>query len=97
MAAKSAYHVYQHLDDPEIIAIWTVDEFVAMTVPLLLGLVFRHVFVGLLLCIACWWGLKKLKAGRSLDWAYGIVYWYASGTIAPMKGSPPSTYRVMVG
>ena len=48
MAAKGAYHVYQHLDDPEIIGIWTMDEFIAMTVPLLLGLVFRHVMIGLL-------------------------------------------------
>lgn len=97
MASASTYMVYQHLDDPELIALWTIDEFLVLVVPFLFGLLFRQPLIGAVISYACYWGLKRLKAGKTLSWAYGLLHWYLSPVVSLSKGVPPSNFKVMVG
>ena len=36
------YTIPSHLDDPELIGFWTLDEFLAMTIPFVWGTAVRH-------------------------------------------------------
>jgi conjugal transfer pilus assembly protein TraL len=97
MSTRNTYYIFQHLDDPTLIAIWTLDEFLALVGPLFFGLVIRHPAIGAIGSAVLWWSLKKLKAGRSFASIYGLIYWHLSGTIAPLKGTPPACARILVG
>ncbi|MDE2439447.1 MAG: type IV conjugative transfer system protein TraL [Betaproteobacteria bacterium] len=97
MAVSNSYYVYQHLDDPEIIGIWTMDEFVAAIAPLFIGLLLRHSLIGAVCGGLAWWGLRRLKSGKSLAWVYGLVYWHVSGLIPLSRSVPPASHKVMVG
>jgi conjugal transfer pilus assembly protein TraL len=97
MAVSTSFRVYQHLDDPEIIGVWTFDEFFAAILPLFIGLLLRHPLIGLVFGVAAWWALRKLKAGKSLWWLYGILYWYLSPMFPLWKGVPPSNFKILVG
>lgn len=97
MSAMNKYYIFQHLDDPTLIAIWTLDEFLAIVGPLFFGLIIRHPGFGGIVSAVLWWSLKKLKAGRSLAYVYGLIYWHLSGTVAPLKGTPPAYARILVG
>jgi conjugal transfer pilus assembly protein TraL len=97
MSTMNRYYIFQHLDDPTLIAIWTLDEFLALVGPMFFGLVIRHAGLGAILSAVLWWSLKKIKAGRSLAYVYGLIYWHLSGTVAPLKGTPPAYARILVG
>ncbi len=42
------YTVPAHLDDPELIGFWTLDEFLAMIIPFAWGILSQHIFIGLI-------------------------------------------------
>ncbi|NJM50216.1 MAG: type IV conjugative transfer system protein TraL [Sphingomonadales bacterium] len=96
MSYASEYRIYQRLNDPEIIAIWTIDEFFAVIFPFFLGVVLKAVFIGLGTGLVLWWVLKKVKAGKSLAWAYGLLHWHFSGYF-PSKHLPSTSVRVLTG
>ena len=58
------YTVPSHLDDPELIGFWTLDEFLAMSIPFIWGILSQHVVIGLATSMLGWWSFRKLKAGR---------------------------------
>tara|TARA_R110001606_G_scaffold233942_1_gene381558 strand:- start:57173 stop:57457 length:285 start_codon:yes stop_codon:yes gene_type:complete len=91
------YSIPQHLDDPELIGLWTLDEFLAMCVPFIWGILTQHIVIGLGLGLVSWWVLKKLKAGRSMHWILHLAYWYLPGSFTGLKATPPSHLRMMVG
>src|SRR3546814_5878028 len=63
--AADKYVIPTHLDDPELIGLWTLDEFLAMVIPFVWGILSQHILIGMLLSGAGWWGLRKAKAGRA--------------------------------
>ena len=63
--AADKYIIPSHLDDPELIGLWTIDEFLAMVIPFVWGILSQHILIGVVLSGAGWWGLKKAKAGRA--------------------------------
>ena len=58
------YSIPSHLDDPELIGFWTLDEFLAMAIPFVWGILSQHVVIGLVVSLLGWWGFRKLKAGK---------------------------------
>ena len=43
------YLIPRRLDDPELIGLWTLDEFIALVVPFSWGILSQHLFLGLVL------------------------------------------------
>jgi conjugal transfer pilus assembly protein TraL len=62
------YAIPARLDDPELIGLWTLDEFIAMVLPFIWGVLTQHILIGIILGFGCWWGLRKAKAGRAASW-----------------------------
>ena len=91
------YSIPKHLDDPELIGFWTLDEFLAMTIPFIWGVLAQHVMYGTILAIGAWFGFRKLKAGRSMTWILHVAYWHLPGSFFGLKCAPPSHLRVMAG
>src|SRR3546814_16444281 len=73
--AADKYVIPTHLDDPELIGLWTLDEFLAMVIPFAWGLLSQHILIGMALSGAGWWGLRKAKAGRATSWLRHLAYW----------------------
>ncbi|MGO7251444.1 type IV conjugative transfer system protein TraL, partial [Rhizobium brockwellii] len=57
--AADKYAIPSHLDDPELIGLWTLDEFLAMVLPFVWGIMTQHIVIGIIAAFAGWWGLKK--------------------------------------
>ena len=45
------YIIPRRLDDPELIGLWTLDEFLGMILPFGWGIMSQHIFIGLGLAI----------------------------------------------
>ncbi len=90
------YIVPRHLDDPELIGLWTLDEFLAMIVPFGWGVVAGHIIIGLALAVVAWFGFRKAKAGRASTWVVHALYWYLPGFVS-MRLTPPSYCRLLAG
>jgi len=91
------YVIPTHLDDPELIGFWTIDEFIAMVAPFTWGILSQHVLIGILIAFGFWWGLKKAKAGRAGSWLLHLAYWHLPGDFVGMRATPPSFLRLMAG
>lgn len=91
------YSIPKHLDDPELIGFWTLDEFLVMLAPFTWGILAQHIVIGLVLSVAAWLGYRKLRAGRSMYWVLHFAYWHLPGEFFGLKVAPPSYYRVMAG
>ena len=50
------YSIPKHLDDPELIGFWSLDEFLVLVIPFTWGILAQHVVIGLLLAVAAWLG-----------------------------------------
>lgn len=91
------YSIPMHLDDPELIGFWTLDEFLAMVIPFVWGILSQHIVWGLGLALLGWWGLRKAKAGRASSWILHMAYWYLPAGFTGLRATPPSHLRLMVG
>ncbi|MBT0671585.1 type IV conjugative transfer system protein TraL [Novosphingobium profundi] len=91
------YRIPKHLDDPELIGFWTLDEFIVMVTPFAIGIVTQHIVIGLLVAVASWFGYRKVRAGRSMNWVLHLAYWHLPGGFFGLKAAPPSHLRVMAG
>ncbi|WP_239806069.1 type IV conjugative transfer system protein TraL [Croceicoccus hydrothermalis] len=91
------YYIPKHLDDPELIGFWTLDEFLVMLAPFVWGILAQHIVIGLALSVVAWLGYRKLRAGRSMYWVLHFAYWHLPGEFFGLKVAPPSYYRVMAG
>ena len=50
--AQGKYDIPAHLDDPELIGLWTLDEFLAMVLPFIWGILSQHILIGMALAAA---------------------------------------------
>jgi conjugal transfer pilus assembly protein TraL len=91
------YIIPRHLDDPELIGLWTIDEFAGMIVPFAWGILAQHIFIGIGLAMATWYVLRKAKAGRASAWVLHAAYWYLPGSLLGLKITPPSHCRLLAG
>ncbi len=91
------YQIPRRLDDPELIGLWTVDEFIAIIVPFAWGILAQHLFIGIGLAVTAWFALRKAKAGRASSWLRHLAYWYLPSSFTGMKRTPPSHCRLLAG
>jgi conjugal transfer pilus assembly protein TraL len=94
---SNRYLVPRHLDAPERIGIWTLDEFLVLLVPFAWGLLQQQFLLGILIASAAWYGLRKAKSGRSPAWIIHACYWYLPSSFAGLKATPPSHCRLLAG
>ena len=85
------------LDDPELIGLWTLDEFLAMIIPFAWGILTQHILPGLALAFICWLAIKRAKGGRQIGWIVQACYWYAPSSAMGWKALPPSHCRLLAG
>lgn len=85
------------LDEPERIGLWTLDEFAAMALPFIVGIMTQHVLLGIVSGFLGWWGLRKAKAGRATSWLLHAAYWYLPSGVTGVRTVPPSHLRLMAG
>jgi conjugal transfer pilus assembly protein TraL len=89
--------VPRHLDDPELIGLWTLDEFLGMVIPFTIGILTQHIFIGIGLAVCSWFALRKAKAGRASTWALHAAYWYLPSGFVGLTLTPPSYCRLLAG
>ena len=56
------YLVPRRLDDPELIGLWTIDEFAGLLFPFAWGILAQHIIIGTGLSVIIWFALRKAKA-----------------------------------
>ena len=91
------YVIPSKLDEPERIGLWTVDEFAAMAIPFVVGIMTQHVLLGIGFGFLGWWGLRKAKAGRATSWLIHAAYWHLPSGVIGVRTVPPSYLRLMAG
>ena len=85
------YAIPARLDDPELIGLWTLDEFIAMVVPFGWGILAQHILIGIFLAFGFSWGLRKAKAGRASSWLLHLAYWHLPSGFVGLRATPPSS------
>lgn len=91
------YTILSHLDDPELIGFWTLDEFLAMALPFVWGILTQHVILGLIGSAVGWYSFRKLKTGKASSWLLHMAYWHLPSSFTGLRATPPSHLRIMVG
>ena len=91
------YIIPKRLDDPELIGLWTIDEFAGIIIPFAWGILTQHIFAGIALSFACWFALRKAKSGGKAARLIHAAYWYLPAGFLGLKATPPSCIRLMAG
>lgn len=91
------YSIPEHLDAPFKIMLWTLDELLALFIPIVLGFFFFDApITGIVIGASLLFGLKKLKGEQGHYFIYSLMYWYLPVTFQ-FKKIPPSHIRQWVG
>ena len=91
------YMIPKRLDDPELIGLWTIDEFAGLIGPFAWGILTQHIFIGLALAFGVWFALRKLKSGNAGSRVIHAAYWYLPASFFGLKATPPSHCRLLAG
>lgn len=91
------YIIPKRLDDPELVGLWTIDEFAGIIIPFAWGILTQHIFLGIALSFACWFALRKAKSGGKAARLIHAAYWYLPAGFLGLRATPPSCYRLMAG
>ena len=91
------YIVPRRLDDPELIGLWTLDEFMGLVIPFAWGILAQHILIGIVVAGAVWFALRKAKAGRASAWVIHAAYWYLGESFVRLRATPPSHMRRLAG
>lgn len=91
------YVIPGKLDEPERIGLWTMDEFIAMAGPFVIGILTQHILFGIVFGTLGWWVLRKAKAGRAGSWLLHMAYWHLPPGVTGVRTVPPSHLRLMAG
>ena len=90
-------YIPQFLDEPERFLIFTPDELVAVVAPLALCTVFINFAIGLVMAVAAFAGLRKLKRGGGLHRLLWRLYWHLPADVLRLRASPPTHLRELAG
>lgn len=91
------YLLPRRLDDPELIGLWTIDEFLGLIIPFAWGILAQHILIGIFLAFIVWFALRKAKSGRAATHFLHAAYWYLPGSFLGLKATPPSHCRLLAG
>jgi len=73
-----------------------VDELILLTAPPIIAFFgFNALVTGLVIGLAFWLGIRKLKQGRGSNWLYSWLYWHLPAFVFRLfyKKLPPSSNR----
>ena len=87
----------EYLDEPERILFWTMDEALALLVPVALGIQTAHPTLGLFCGFGLMLLLKRLKGTDRHDFLPCVLYWYFPRQLTRLKVMPPSYCRRFIG
>lgn len=91
------YSIPRYLDDPFKIAFLTIDEIMALVIPLLLGLfMFNAPLFGIIVGCCFMLGVKAIKGDEGHYFMYHVAYWYLPQFIK-YHSTPPSHIREILG
>lgn len=94
---KGNTSIPKYLDEPERLLFWTIDEFIALIVPIVFGFAIGVFWLGLVLSPLSSGLLMKTKKRRSPGAFLSRCYWYLPSSLVPLKAVPLSHQRVWVG
>lgn len=97
MSTPDNTYIPRRLDDPWKVAWFEVDVALPWCAIFVLGLIAGHWFSGILVATALARAIMKLKSDKHPAYALHLAYWYLPGIFTPMKRTPPSHIREMVG
>ncbi len=97
MTNRNAYRIPQHLDDPEKLGFWTIDEVGVFLLPVILGIIGKAFLTGLITGCAMGYFLTKAKGSDQANILLYAVYWYLPHRFFNFRFTPPSYQRLLVG
>ena len=86
--------IQKHIDDPVTFLFWEIDEAIAISACLFLGIVANIMITMILVSIGVSFILKKIKQRSSEGVMVHFLYWHG---FLRLKGCPPSVVREIVG
>jgi len=89
------FYIPKHLDDPPRFLLWTMDEAIILLAPFMLGILFSHILIGIVIGLCMLFAIKKLKGIEGQNILFNMVYWYLP--IYHLKRTPPSCVREFIG
>jgi conjugal transfer pilus assembly protein TraL len=97
MRDDDKYYIPKAIDEPFRIYLLTLDEFLLLTLPILIiGFVFHQMVLGFMVGISAMWSIKKFKGEQGHYYIAHLAYWYLP-PIVRFKATPPSYIRDYIG
>lgn len=93
---EDKYYIPKMLDEPFRIYLLTIDEFILLVIPVVLGLFFDQTIIGFILGISGLLLIKKFKGEQGHFYLMHLAYWYMPD-IVRFKTTPPSYIREYIG
>jgi conjugal transfer pilus assembly protein TraL len=94
---ESKYQIPRYIDEPTKIILWTIDEFLALTIPFAIVMFcLNSPITGVVIGALAVFLLKKLKGEQGHYFIYNLMYWYLPEMVR-FKSTPPSYIRDFLG
>lgn len=91
------YYIPKSIDEPFRIYLLTIDEFIALVLPIiLLGFILSQVLMGFIIGIGGFLLVKKFKGEQGHYYVVHLAYWYLPNVVK-FKATPPSYIREYLG
>jgi len=88
----------RYLDEPERFLCWTVDEAMVMLMPMVLGLLFHHSGLGLIVGLVSFASYHHTKnCTQGFYTVKGFFYWHGLLRSRRWRALPPSWVREVIG
>ena len=97
MTSQNRYRIPKHLDDPEKLGFWTIDEAGAFLLPVILGIIGKVFITGFIAGCVTVYLLKKAKGTEQANILLSVAYWYLPYRFFNLSFTPPSYQRRLVG
>jgi len=89
--------ILQHLDDPLRFLHWTVDEAIAIVVPIFFCFAIDHAIYGIFGAGGSFFLLKYIKKKFGLESLKHVLYWFLPKSEKKLPNSPASHIREYIG
>lgn len=97
MRDQDKYYIPKAIDEPFRVYLLTIDEFLLLTLPILMiGFVFHQMVLGFIVGIGALISIKKFKGEQGHFYLVHLAYWHLPN-IVWLKATPPSYIREYLG
>ena len=98
MLETEAYYIPKHLDEPERVLFWSIDELLIMILPvIIIGFCFNYFILSMLIAgvgVTQW---KKFKGSEQANLHLYMMYWFYPPSFLSLKATPKSYIRKYFG